>query len=804
MGAVARLPAALQRLLLIAAVPTAAFLVFATWLQAGWGGPSALGALHFAAALGFPTFAAVSAAVAARRGSDRQRQGWVVMTLGLVVLEFGAIVVVYHRFWRGGVQPLYPPATLIGFWVFPLVACVALIVFPAGSPGVARFRMVLDGTIVAASLFVVAWVAVLRHAYSSTKVGGVDQFLSIACPASGVVTVTVAVLVLARANTRWRLTLTVLTIGLTMIAASGGAYVYLLARHVYLFDSPLGLGWPAGLVLVGVAALNCPPDLPQTSPEPVVSETAPTSMWLPYIPLAIAGFLELTQFRDALESDPALAAAPWLICAVLARQFLVVAENRRLLNSVTDRSLHDPLTYLANRVLFHDRLDHAIQLYHRDRRSVAVLSMDIDDFKLINDNLGHPAGDALLVQAAQRLLGCVRSGDTVARLGGDEFAVLIEDAGENAHLIVYLIMEAFERPFSTDGEDIFMRPSAGLAVSCVDDADLRASELLKHADMAMYSAKRLGGGLQTFSPDMHARDEGPGFPTSDIQPPRGGLVEVRLLSDLRQAISHRALTVLYQPKVDLRNTTVVGAEALVRWPHPIFGLVRPHQFLPLVRQHGLMRTFTDLVLDQALSDAAQWRRQGFDVPVAVNLFPPLVGDLTLPGRIFDSLARHELPGDSLIIEITEDMILDNIDRTRDVLEALRECSIHIALDDFGSGYSALTYLRKLPIDEVKVDYDLIGHVLTDPRAEAIVRAVIDLSHALNVTTVAEGVEDATTAEWLRDRGCEVAQGIYYSPPIAAPAMMDLIASQAASPAAMCQPAISNPLAAATPARAHSS
>ena len=171
-----------------------------------------------------------------------------------------------------------------------------------------------------------------------------------------------------------------------------------------------------------------------------------------------------------------------------------------------------------------------------------------------------------------------------------------------------------------------MRPSAGLAVAGVNDPDLQAVELLKHADMAMYSAKRLGGGLQTFSPDMHGADHrSPGFPLSDVAPSRAGAVEVRLLSDLRHAISHRALTVLYQPKVDLQTTGVVGAEALARWPHPIFGLVGPQQFLPLVRQHGLMRTFTDLILDQALGDAAQWRREGIDIPVAVNLFPPLLG-----------------------------------------------------------------------------------------------------------------------------------------------------------------------------------
>ena len=779
MGGVARSPMALARLLRIAAVPTAAFLAFAIWWLAGWGGQSTMRVLIVVGGLGFPSFAAVSAGWAARRTRGRQRRAWVYMTVGLGAWTFSELVVIYHRVWIGSVHPLYPSVANAGFLLFPVAACVAMLVLPAGYPGGNWFRMVLDGAIVATALFVVSWVVVLRQAYAATGVKNSAAIVSLAYPVSEVVTVTVAVLVLARAHARWRVTVTLLTVGLTLIAASGAAYEYLFARDSYAFDNPVGLGWSAGVVIVGIAALTCPPEPPYAPPQPSASLTAPVSLWLPYLPLAIAGGLELVGFRNILKSDPAFAVVPWLVIAVLARQFLVVAENRRLLHSVSDRALRDPLTNLANRVLFHDRLEHAIQLYHRDKRSVAVLSMDLDDFKLINDNLGHPAGDALLIQAAQRLLGCARTGDTVARLGGDEFAVLIEDAGENAHLIVYQIMEAFERPFSTDGEIIFMRPSAGLAVADADDPDLFATELLKQADMAMYSAKRLRGGLQTYSPDMHLSDEAlPALPASDVLPSRGGLIEVRLLSDLRQAISRRALSVLYQPKVDLRTTEVVGAEALVRWHHPIFGLVRPQQFLPLVRQHGLMRRVTDLVLDQALGDAAQWQRRGLAVPVAVNLFPPLVGDVSLPSRIFDALARHDLPGESLIIEITEDLLLDNIDRTRNVLEALRERNIHVALDDFGSGYSALTYLRKLPIDEVKVDYDLIGHVLTDPRADAIVRAVVDLAHALNVTTVAEGVENAEIAAYLRDCGCEVAQGIYYSPPITAAAMMELMASPA--------------------------
>ena len=780
MGAGAQSPTALARIFRIAAVPTAAFLAFAIWWLAGWGGQSTMRVLIVVGGLGFPSFAAVCTGVAAHRARGRQRRAWGYMTVGLAAWTFSELVTVYHRVWLGSVHPSYPSAANAGFLLFPVAACVAMLVLPTGYPGGNWVRIVLDGAIVAAAIFVVSWVLVLRHAYAATGVKNSAAIVSLAYPVSEVLTVTVAVLVLARAHARWRVTVTLLTVGLTLIAASGAAYEYLFAHNKYAFDNPVGLGWSAGVVMVGIAALTSAPESPYAPPEPPASLTATQWLWLPYLPLAIAGGLELADFRSTANSDPAFVVVPCLVIAVLARQLMVVAENRRLAHSVSYRALRDPLTHLANRVLFHDRLEHAIQLFHRDQRSVAVLSMDLDDFKLINDNLGHAAGDALLVQAAERLLGCVRTGDTVARLGGDEFAVLVEDAGENAHLIVYQIMEAFERPFSTDGEGIFMRPSAGLAVAGGGDPVLRAPELLKHADVAMYSAKRLGGGLQTFSPDMHGADHGgPSFPLSDVAPSRGGLVEVRLLSDLRQAISNRALSVLYQPKIDLQTTRVVGAEALVRWPHPIFGLVGPQQFLSLVRQHGLMRAFTDLVLDQALGDAAQWQRRGIAIPVAVNVFPPLLGDANLPGRIFDALARRELPGDSLIIEITEDLLLDNIDRTRDVLEALRECSIHIALDDFGSGYSALTYLRKLPIDEVKLDQDLIMHVLTDPRAEAIVRAVIELAHSLSVTTVAEGVETADIASWLHRCGCEVAQGIYYSPPITAAAMMDLITSPAA-------------------------
>ena len=465
------------------------------------------------------------------------------------------------------------------------------------------------------------------------------------------------------------------------------------------------------------------------------------------------------------------------MAAVMARQFVVVRQNQRLLKMVADQALRDTLTGLANRDLFNDRLQHAVQLHERDNQSVAVLSMDLDDFKLVNDSLGHPAGDALLIQAAERLLGCVRTSDTVARVGGDEFAVLMEGLPELSRLVAHRVVAAFEEPFVIDGQQLLMRPSVGLAVGSAANPDLSADVLLKQADVAMYSAKRSkSGGLHTFTPDMALADPSElELPTEASEGSERGAA-VRLLGELRHAIDHGDLTVFYQPKFDLRTGGVVGVEALVRWPHPKRGLLGPAHFLPLVRKRGLMRAVTDIVLTHALDDAAEWDAMGIGVPIAVNVFAPSLGDLDLPTHIASALAARRLNPEDLTIEITEDFLLDNIDRTRSVLERLRQRGIRIAIDDFGSGYSALWYLRELAIDEVKLDRQFIAPILVDSRAAAVVRGVVDLAHVLGVTTVAEGVENAETAEKLREFGCDVAQGYYYSPPISAAAMMNLLAS----------------------------
>ena len=760
----------------IAGAATAIAIGFAAWLIGGWGGEATVQAVDDLGMVVFSLFAAVCSGLAAFASHGRQRGAWICFTIAAGGWMVGSALWAYYELWAD-VAP-FPSLADAGYLTFPLAVCLGLVLFPVGYTGQSQSRLVLDGLIFAGALFVVAWVLVLRTIYEG---GGASRFavgLSLAYPVTDLVIITVAVMVLARARTGQRTALTTLMAGIVFMALSDSAFAYLTAHGTYNSGSHVDLGWAAGLLLIGVAALISYAAAPTTD-APTTQVPSWVSVWLPYVPALLAAVVCVPAFMPVAGLGPIILASMLLIAAVLARQFIVVGENRRLLATVADQALHDPLTGLANRALFNDRLTHAVQLHQRDQQSVAVLSLDLDDFKLVNDSMGHPAGDALLVLIAERLLGCVRTSDTVARLGGDEFAVLMEGKPEHARLIAHRVVQAFDDTFAIDGHDLLIRPSVGLAVAAADESEISADALLKQADVAMYSAKRSrSGGVHTFTPEMHLIEPNELDLSADANGAAGsGAAAVRLLGELRRAIDQLDLSLVYQPKFGLRDGDIVGVEALVRWPHRDRGLLGPDHFLPLVREHGLMRSVTELVLAQALDDVAAWHAQGFDVPVAVNIFAPSLGDLELPRQIARALSERNLRSDSLTVEITEDLLLDNLDRTRTVLNRLRENGVRIAIDDFGSGYSALWYLRELPVDEVKLDRQFIAPILVDPRAAAIVRAVIDLARALGVTSVAEGVEDALTAVRLIEYGCEVAQGYYYSPPVDAAAMLEMLSSR---------------------------
>ena len=755
----------------VAGCATAAAIGLSVWFTAGWGDEALLRIACNVGCLVLAVFATVSAGWAARRSRGRHRVAWIWLTVAAGGWAIGTALWAYYEFGLG--EPPFPSPADAGYLLFPVAAAIGLALLAGGRSGRSRTRLLLDGIIAASALFQISWVTVLHATYAAGDGSRFAVGLAMAYPVGDLVVITVAVLVLARARSGQRLTLTLLTLGAIAMALSDSAFVYLTAHREYRGGTIADVGWVLGLLLIGLAALSTA-RTPTTEPS-AGAALSKAALWLPYLPIIAAAVVCAPAYIPLPGLIPLLFSAVCLIAAVLGRQFLVVRENRQLLEVVADQALRDPLTGLANRALFQDRLTHAMQLHQRDKQSVAVLSLDLDDFKLVNDNLGHPAGDALLELTAERILVEVRTGDTVARLGGDEFAVLLEGNAEDSRLVALRVAQSFERPFMIDGHELLLRTSVGLAVASPGDADTSGDVLLKQADVAMYSAKRSRtGDVHTFTPDMQL-----GTPPQPprVREPRGvghGPGAVQLLGQLRQAIDQLDLTLLYQPKLELRDGEIIGVEALVRWPHPEHGLLGPDRFLPIVREHGLMRSVTELVLARALDDAAAWQADGVRVPVAVNVFAPSLCDLTLPDRILSALADRGLSPDVLTIEITEDLLLDDIDRTRIVLDSMRAHGIRVAIDDFGSGYSALSYLCELSIDELKLDRRFIAPILHDPRAAAVVRSVIDLAHELGVTTVAEGVENAATAVRLREYGCEAAQGFHYSRPIDADALLELV------------------------------
>lgn len=405
------------------------------------------------------------------------------------------------------------------------------------------------------------------------------------------------------------------------------------------------------------------------------------------------------------------------------------------------QALTDTLTGLPNRKLLAERTGEAFD----QGAGVALLLFDLDRFKEVNDTLGHHAGDQLLKVVAGRLSATSRPDDTVARLGGDEFAVLLPatDRGAAEETAKRLLAEVCA-PLVLEGLLVDVGASVGLAIAPGDGTDLDV--LLQHADVAMYLAKETGGGVELY----------------DASRDRNSTGRLVMLAELRRAISGGELEVHYQPKADLRTGAVHGVEALVRWRHPERGLVPPDDFIPLAESSGLIEALTAYVLDAAVVQLAQWRAQGLRLQVAVNVSVRDLSGGQLTGHIAASLARHRVPAPCLQLEVTEGSLFTESHRAATTLQQLDVLGVTLSLDDFGTGYSSLGHLRRLPVQEIKIDRSFVQRMGTDPRDRAIVRSVIDLASGLGMRVVAEGVEDRQTWEELRDMGCDSAQGWYLS------------------------------------------
>ncbi len=425
-----------------------------------------------------------------------------------------------------------------------------------------------------------------------------------------------------------------------------------------------------------------------------------------------------------------------------------ISERQTYTEALEHQALHDALTGLPNRVLFADRVTHALQTAMRTGESLALLIMDLDGFKEVNDTLGHQHGDALLKLVTERLVGCLRDGDTVARLGGDEFGVLaggdIDLAG--AATVVWEIQQALEAPFLVSGRMLDVRASIGITLAPTHGDHI--DDLLRRADLAMYEAKRSGAGYALFS---SGQEEIPAR-------------RLALLGDLRNCIERDQLVLHYQPKVDLATLETVGVEALIRWNHPSGRLVMPEDFVPEVERGEMTIPMTDWVLKEAIRQLGNWRDEGYDLTMAVNLGARCLGEgTTLAETIERLMSRWAIPRDRLIFELTESALIDPA--VPGLMPRLKSMDERLSIDNFGTGHSSLVDLQRLPVVEIKVDRSFVTTMSTAEDDAAIVRSIIELARNLGLNVAAEGVEDEATMNLLLQYGCDAAQGNHFSRPL---------------------------------------
>lgn len=431
-----------------------------------------------------------------------------------------------------------------------------------------------------------------------------------------------------------------------------------------------------------------------------------------------------------------------------------ITEQREAERRMLHLAHYDPVTDLPNRILALDRLDQLLKASRRTRQFVAVLFLDLDHFKKVNDSLGHEAGDELLREAATRLLGDLREQDTVARFGGDEYLILLDglEYATDAQPVAEKLLESFRDPFHLLGRELMITASVGIAVAPTDG--ITAQDLLRNADMAMYQSKVEGRNTYHYFTDVMNRN-----------------VERRLAVEeqLRGAVGRDELSLAYQPLVDLSDDSTVGAEALARWHNPVLGEVRPDEFIPIAEQTGMIDNMGYRILELALTQAACWRRDHPDFLVSVNVSPQQFRDPNLIARIGGALDRAGLPGDALQVEITESVLLDERIKAGNALEELKRLGVRIAMDDFGTGYASLSYLRRFPFDALKIDRSFVGDITENPHDCELVIASLALAHNLGLTVTAEGVETRAQLALLREHGCDLAQGYLFSAPIDAEA-----------------------------------
>jgi diguanylate cyclase (GGDEF)-like protein len=450
-----------------------------------------------------------------------------------------------------------------------------------------------------------------------------------------------------------------------------------------------------------------------------------------------------------------------LLLPLLLAPVLAVYRGAALAAEKDHQALHDSLTDLPNRLHFLGALEARIARRQSARSMAAVLLIDLDRFKEVNDTLGHHAGDELLRHIGPRLTGVLPDGATVARLGGDEFAVLVPTVASETEALAIgaALSRSLDEPFRVGEFNLEVAASVGVAL--FPSHGTTTELLLKHADVAMYVAKGCNARVELYDPEQD----------------RHSTRRLGLMSELRAALGDGQVVLYYQPKLDLRTQRVHEVEALVRWIHPQLGLIPPAEFVPLAEHTGLIRPLTSHVLALATAQVGAWRAEGIDLAVSVNLSARSLQDSAIADEIDALLAERQLPATALHLEITESSIMADPARAKRVLERLNGAGVHLSVDDFGTGYSSLAYLQDLPVGEIKIDRSFVMNMLDNEADQVIVRSTIELARNLGLTSTAEGVESAEALEWLFDAGCDHAQGYHIARPMTAEALGTWIATR---------------------------
>jgi diguanylate cyclase (GGDEF)-like protein len=701
-------------------------------------------------------FATVASGAAMKRLDGAQRRAWLLVTIGCGCWTAGQVIWCYREVI---LQQDIPEISISDPFFLAFTALMAFAVWPSDGRRTDRRHTLLDAFIIGMSLLAISWATTI-NIIASTETDLPGLLINLAYPCGDVVVLTIVLLSVSR-RVGSKSSLTMVAFAMALIALSDGFYVYLSAADDFEPGSASGLGWTVGFGLIGCAALasrrtSASPrsaflgDVPPTSVEPR------TVSMLPYVPLSAALVVAALQRADGSGDRVTNLVIILTVVGVLFRQYLTIRDNASLTRNLENRRLElqqqafaDQLTGLPNRALFTDRVVHALEQHRRDLRPLALLFLDLDDFKAVNDTLGHPVGDQLVIRVAERLRGALRSSDTVARFGGDEFAILVEGDIDPVDVGARLV-ESLRPAFTIGTAQLSIGASIGIAEVPADQATPTLDELYSRADIAMYAVKRAGKGQVALY-------------ESTMVLPEAADLHYRPL--LLAALQLGEIDCVFQPIVDLQTGQVRSLEALARWR--VDGeTVTQSYFIKLTGRLNLLTALTDLMLDRACAQLAEWstRLDRTDLQVSVNVPPGLMTDRTFPSRVGQVLERYGIGPGRLILEITEDALLGEIATAQQVAARLRKLGVQLWLDDFGTGYSSLLSLRQIDLRAVKIDIAFIANIDTDPSAERFLRALLALGRDLDLLVTAEGVERPAQAEILRELGCPLVQGYLYARP----------------------------------------